>query len=347
MTCSNNLIASTGSEGKKPPKTKKWVSYQDSIFSGISEDDLYKKLEGVAPVPEITSGKVRDIINLGSRLLIVVSDRVSAFDQVLTTIPFKGQVLNQLSVFWFEKTRDIVANHLVRETSPRSMLVQRCSVLPVEVVVRGYLAGSAWRDYKRQQSISGKILPKGMNFCEKFSEPLITPSTKAEKGEHDRPISEAEIISAGLVQHKLWKQIETVSLKLYQCGVEHAADQGLILVDTKYEFGVVENELVLVDEIHTPDSSRYWYKDSYEERFADGLAQRELDKEFLRGWLIKKGYMGDGIPPEIPEVIRTELSKRYLKIYRMINGKELVPVFSSIKEEIEKLVEIISVESVR
>ena len=297
--------------------------------------------EAGEPGPAVTSGKVRERVDLGERLLIVTSDRVSAFDRVLATIPSKGQVLNQLSVFWFRHTADIVANHLLREVTPRSMLVRRCEVLPVEVVVRGYLTGSAWRDYQRDRAVSGIPLPPGMRADERFPHPLLTPAIKGGLGEHDRAVSRAELLAAGAVAVELWRRIETVALQLYARGAQHAARRGLILVDTKYEFGTIGGELVLADEVHTPDSSRYWYRDAYAQRFARGDPQRKLDKEFLRGWLMQRGFMGDGAAPEIPDAVRYELSQRYLESYRILTGRDLAPNALTLEEEVERYAAVI------
>ena len=305
------------------------------MLDRLHPEALHRRLAGDGRLPAVVSDKVRDRVDLGSRLLLVTSDRVSAFDRILTTIPLKGQVLNQLSVFWFERTSDIVANHLLREVTPRSMLVRRCAVVPVEVVVRGYLTGSAWRDYQREGAVSGIRLPPGMRADQQFSRPLLTPATKAAGGAHDRPVSRAELLAGGVVSAELWQRIETVALQLYARGVEHAARRGLILVDTKYEFGTIGGELVLADEVHTPDSSRYWYRDGYPERFARGEPQRKLDKEFLRVWLMERGFMGDGAPPAIPAAVRQELSLRYQEAYRLLTGHRLEPATLSLDEELE------------
>jgi phosphoribosylaminoimidazole-succinocarboxamide synthase len=305
------------------------------VLDRLHPEALHRRLAGDGRLPAVVSDKVRDRVDLGSRLLLVTSDRVSAFDRILTTIPLKGQVLNQLSVFWFERTSDIVANHLLREVTPRSMLVRRCAVVPVEVVVRGYLTGSAWRDYQREGAVSGIRLPPGMRADQQFSRPLLTPATKAAGGAHDRPVSRAELLAGGVVSAELWQRIETVALQLYARGVEHAARRGLILVDTKYEFGTIGGELVLADEVHTPDSSRYWYRDGYPERFARGEPQRKLDKEFLRVWLMERGFMGDGAPPAIPAAVRQELSLRYQEAYRLLTGHRLEPATLSLDEELE------------
>ena len=310
-------------------------------FPGLRSDRLHALVGGAGPVPEVRSFKVREVVDLGDRLLVVTSDRVSAFDRVLTTIPSKGQVLNQLSVFWFRHTADIVAGHLLREVTPRSMLVRRCSVVPVEVVVRGYLTGSAWRDYQRDGAVSGIRLPAGMRADERFPEPLLTPSTKAPPGQHDRPLARAELLAGDIVDGQLWERIEAAALRLYRRGVEMAARGGLILVDTKYEFGTIGDELVLADEVHTPDSSRYWYAGEYAERFAEGRPQRKLDKEFLRAWLMERGYMGDGEPPEIPDHVREGLGERYREAFRLLTGAELVPSALSEQEELAEYAGVI------
>ena len=272
-------------------------------------------------------GKVRDIWARAERVLIATTDRLSAFDVVLTTIPCKGEVLNRISLHWFDKTRDIVGNHLVEALSARSVLVRRCAPVPVEVVVRGYLTGSAWRDYAAGGAISGIRLPPGMRPAERFAEPLLTPSTKAERGKHDEPISGADVVRRGLVERALWERIERTALALFRRGQELVARQGLILVDTKYEFGIDQSgDLTLIDEIHTPDSSRYWYSEGYDDRFRAGERQRELDKEFLRQWLIDThGFMGQGTPPVIPEDIRVETAARYITAYELITGEPFVP----------------------
>jgi phosphoribosylaminoimidazole-succinocarboxamide synthase len=269
-------------------------------------------------------GKVRDTYDLGEKRILITTDRLSAFDRVLTTIPFKGQVLNQISAFWFEKTLDIVKNHVIEVPDPNVTIARTCEVVPVEMVVRGYLTGSAWRDYEAGKDISGIELPKGMKQHQRFEKPIVTPSTKAEQGDHDEPISKEGIIEKGVVEEKLYNQLEKLTLALYERGVQISAKQGLILVDTKYEFGLVDGEVYLIDEIHTPDSSRYWYIDSYEERFNAGKEPQILDKEYVRQWLIKeKNYMGDGPQPEIPDDVRLETARRYIRAFETITGKQL------------------------
>ncbi len=299
----------------------------ESCFSGFANAELPAGID-------FYQGKVRDVFDLDSELVISTSDRISAFDQILGEVPFKGEILNRLSIFWFEATKDIVPNHFLAMISPRAMLVKKCHVVPVEVVVRGFLTGSAWRDYLAGRPVSGIELPDDMMLNQKFDAPILTPSTKEVDGMHDRPVSRDEVIYSGVVDPELWEKIEDTALRLYERGQEIAADRGLILVDTKYEFGVLDDELYLVDELHTPDSSRYWFADSYDELFEAGEKQRKVDKEYLRQWLMEQGYTGDGRPPEIPEEIFMEVSRRYQSAFEVITGKNFSP--NSTDPEAEK-----------
>lgn len=300
-------------------------------FEGFADKDVPAGVK-------LVQGKVRDIFDVGDELLIVTTDRISAFDRVLTTIPCKGEVLNGLTNFWFRATEDIVPNHIVEEVSPRAVRVQKCSVLPVEVVVRGYLTGSAWRDYESGKLVSGINIPSGMRFNERFPQPLLTPSTKAERGEHDEPISGEEIVRRGLVEKELWSQVEETARALFARGTEMAAERGLILVDTKYEFGMLNGNLVVIDEIHTPDSSRYWYADTYHELFGKGEKQRKIDKEYLRQWLMEeRNFMGDGEAPDIPDEIREEVGWRYIQAYELVTGMEFAPSSLNIEAERKKI----------
>ena len=283
------------------------------------------ELKALPDSARVTRGKVRDVIDLGSEILLTTTDRISAFDSVLTTVPCKGEVLNTLSLFWFAAASDIIAHHILEEVSPRTVRAVKCAVLPIEVVVRGYLTGSAWRDYQAGSTVSGIRLPPGMRSGQKFDVPLLTPSTKEEKGTHDRPVSREEILAGGAVDTKLWERIEETALALYERGVEIASRAGLILVDTKYEFGLMGSKLVLVDEMHTPDSSRYWYASSWEELFTAGKPQSELDKEYLRRWLLERGWKGDGPAPAIPDDVRLEVGWRYITAWQTITGKTFTP----------------------
>jgi phosphoribosylaminoimidazole-succinocarboxamide synthase len=281
----------------------------------------------------LSRGKVRDVVDLGDELLIATTDRISAFDRVLTTVPCKGEVLNTLSLFWFRQTADIIANTVREEVSARTVRAAKCRILPIEVVVRGFLTGSAWRDYQKGSVVSGIRLAPGMRMNQRFDAPLLTPSTKEEKGLHDKPISRAEIVASGIVEKALWERVERTSLALYRRGSEIAARNGLILVDTKYEFGLREGELLLADEVHTPDSSRYWYAEGFDELFREGKPQRELDKEYLRQWLLARDWNGDGAPPDIPDDVRIEVARKYVTAWQTIMGQKFVPLALGAAEE--------------
>jgi phosphoribosylaminoimidazole-succinocarboxamide synthase len=287
-------------------------------------------------------GKVRDCFLMGNKRLLIATDRLSAFDVVLTTIPFKGQVLTQMARYWFEKTAHIIPNHIISYPHPNVMLTQEVEILPIEVVVRGYLTGSAWRDYQAGKQVSGIELPEGMKKSQKFSTPLITPSTKAERGKHDLPISEQDIIDQKIVPTDIWQQTRTKALELFNYGSKEAAKQGLILVDTKYEFGILKNEnkLILADEIHTPDSSRFWIAETYQELFSKEQDPEMLDKEFVRRELISLGYMGEGTPPELSDDFRTETALRYIQAYEKITGKKFEPSVGNIEKSILESIKI-------
>ncbi len=301
-----------------------------TTFPGFDDTDIPSGIR-------MYRGKVRDVFDLKDSLLISVSDRISAFDRILSTLPCKGEVLNRISLFWFEHTNDIVQNHVIRQVSSRATLVHTCRVLPVEVVVRGYLTGSAWRDYKEGKPVSGIVLPKGMRMDERFPEPMITPSTKAEQGFHDRPVSRNEILEKGIVEKRLWEQVEEAAFGLFRRGTELLARQGLILVDTKYEFGVLDGSLMLVDELHTPDSSRFWFSDTYATLFEAETSQRKLDKEYLRQWLMDRGFMGEGIAPEIPDEVRVETAWKYVQAYERITGESFSPQGTDPEAEKQKI----------
>lgn len=286
-------------------------------------------------------GKVRDNYLLGDKRLIITTDRISAFDRVLCTIPFKGQVLNQTSAFWFEKTKDIVKNHVLQVPDPNVTVARECKLIPVEMVVRGYLTGvtttSAWYNYEKGvRDFCGNKLPDGMKKDQKFDKPIITPSTKAEKGAHDESVSGEEMIKRGIVDEKIYRQMEKVAIELYNFGKELVAKNNLILVDTKYEFGLDEDgNLTLIDEIHTPDSSRFWIKDTYDKLFSEGKEPQKLDKEYVRQFLANKGFIGEGEIPEIPDEVKIEAAKRYIKAYEMITGKEFEAETQEIIERVK------------
>jgi len=272
-------------------------------------------------------GKVRDVYNIDDKyLLMVATDRISAFDVVLPEgIPYKGQVLNQIASMFLDMVSDIVPTWNIATPDPNVTVGVRCQTYPVEMIVRGYLTGSSWRLYKSGgREICGIPLPEGMREHQRFEKPLITPTTKAEQGMHDQDISGEEIISSGLVTEEEYRMLEDYSMKLFLRGSEIAAKHGLILVDTKYEFGKRDVKIYLIDEIHTPDSSRYFYAEGYEERFSRGEQQRQLSKEFVREWLMANGFQGRGgekIPEMTPEIV-TEISERYIELYERITGKE-------------------------
>ncbi|MHA1519247.1 MAG: phosphoribosylaminoimidazolesuccinocarboxamide synthase [Promethearchaeota archaeon] len=275
-------------------------------------------------------GKVREnfIDSEKQQRIIVSTDRLSAFDKVITTIPFKGQLLNQLSSFWFEKTKHIAPNHIIDLPDPNVVRVHECESLPIEMIVRAYITGSAWRAYQKNESVSGITFPEGLKNYQKFSELVITPTTKAAVGEHDMPISREEIISQGLVSQEIYEDIEQKTLALFQFASEYCAQNNLILVDCKFEYGKTKDgTIVVIDEIFTPDASRFWIKDTYQSKFEKGEVPDILDKEFFRQWLIKeKNYMGDGPIPEIPDDIKIEFVKRYVQSFEMITGRDFKPV---------------------
>ncbi|WP_448517982.1 phosphoribosylaminoimidazolesuccinocarboxamide synthase [Rhodoflexus sp.] len=269
-------------------------------------------------------GKVRDVYFFGDRLAIVASDRISAFDVVLPrAIPYKGQVLNQIAAHFLQATADIVPNWLEAMPHPQVSIGKRCEPFRVEMVVRGYLAGHAWREYKAgRRSICGEPMPEGMRENDAFPQPIVTPTTKAEAG-HDQDISEAEILAQGIVSPEDYAILKKYTLALYQRGVKMAAARGLILVDTKYEFGKWNGQIYLIDEVHTPDSSRYFYAEGYEERQAKGEPQRQLSKEFVREWLMANGFQGkegQQIPTMDDERVAA-ISERYIELYTQITGK--------------------------
>lgn len=271
-------------------------------------------------------GKVRDVYNIADKVLVmVVSDRISAFDVVLPKgIPFKGQILNQIAAKFLDATADIVPNWKISTPDPMVTLGKRCVPLKLEVIVRGYLAGSAWREYQAgARELCGVKLPEGMKENDKFPTPIITPTTKADEG-HDENISKEEAIAKGIVSREDYELLEKYALALFQRGSEIAAKRGLILVDTKYEFGKDGDKIILIDEIHTPDSSRYFYADGYEEKQRKGEKQRQLSKEFVREWLMENGFQGkegQKVPEMTPEIVE-KISERYMELYEHITGEK-------------------------
>lgn len=266
-------------------------------------------------------GKVRDTYARGDHLVLITTDRLSAFDHILTTLPFKGDLLNTLAHFWFQKTAHVVKNHVIDMPDPCVIVGRRAETFKVEFVVRAHLTGSLWRDYEAGRDPYALSLPPGLKKDQGFDAPLITPSTKAPIGEHDEPMSEAAVVQRGLMSSRDWARAKEAALGLFAEGQKQAAAQGLILVDTKYEFGLVGSELVVVDEMHTPDSSRFWVAEGSKARFERGEAQQMLDKENLRQWLItERGFSGQGTPPPIPDDVRVMLADKYLTAFERITG---------------------------
>jgi len=297
----------------------------------LTYDELLAALPGAldgVDVPnwgERIRGKVRDGYARDGLRALITTDRISAFDRVLGLIPYKGQVLNQLSLWWFDQTRDVVANHVVASPDPNVTIGREAAALPVEVVVRGYLTGvtstSIWTMYAAgERKPYGIALPDGLNKNDALPTPVITPTTKAEGGAHDHPLTRDDILNA-ILPPDLWEQVETAALGLFARGQAVARQGGLILVDTKYEFGLIDGQLTLIDEIHTPDSSRYWIADS----IGQGVEPENLDKEFLRKWYAARGYRGDGQPPVMPPEFIAQVAARYIDAYERLTGQTFMP----------------------
>lgn len=290
---------------------------------------------------KVYHGKVRDVYSIGEDLLVMVaSDRISAFDVVLPKgIPYKGQVLNQLASYFLDQTADIVPNWKLASPDPNVTAGHRCEAFRVEMVIRGYLTGHAWRTYKSgERMLCGVSMPEGMKEHDKFPEPIITPATKADEG-HDEDISREEIIAQDIIAEEDYKQLEACTRLLFQRGTEIAAKQGLILVDTKYEFGKKDGRIYLIDEIHTPDSSRYFYAEGYEERQENGEEQKQLSKEFVREWLMANGFQGkEGqAMPVMDDAFVQSVSERYIELYEKVSGKKFEKAESTgILERIEE-----------
>ncbi len=291
-------------------------------------------------------GKVRDSYldpeRAPGRRTIVVSDRVSCFDRVVGTIPLKGQILNQMAAFWFRQTADVARNHLIAVPDPNVSIVQECRTLPVEFVMRGYLTGSSstsiWTAYERGvRNYCGHVLPDGMRRHEKLAAPILTPTTKALDGDHDELTSREQLIARGTISEALYDEAHAIAQRLFAEGTRYAEKQGLILVDTKYEMGLDEaGEIVVIDEIHTPDSSRYWRLDSYEQALAEGGSPAAIDKEYVRLWLGEQGYKGEGTPPELPIEVRVEAATRYIAAFEQVSGQAFEPDFEAPVPRIER-----------
>lgn len=296
------------------------------------------------------TGKVRDSYldpeRAPGRRTIVVSDRVSCFDRVVGTIPLKGQVLNQMAAFWFRQTADLVPNHLLEVPDPNVSIVRECQTLPVEFVMRGYLTGSTstsiWTAYERgDRSYCGHALPEGLRRHERLASPLLTPTTKAEHGDHDELTSRAELIARGTISEALYDEAHAIAQRLFAEGTRYAEKQGLILVDTKYEMGLdADGRVLVIDEIHTPDSSRYWRLDSYEQALSAGQSPVAIDKEYVRLWLGEQGYKGEGTPPELPIDVRVEAATRYIAAFEQVSGQTFAADFEPPVERIERNLEI-------
>jgi phosphoribosylaminoimidazole-succinocarboxamide synthase len=307
------------------------------VTTAIDENVLRAQLGktlGSTDFPELGEkyeGKVRDCYVRDGKRTLVATDRLSAFDVVLGTIPFKGQVLNQMAAFWFEATADIAPNHVINVPDPTVTVARECKLLPVELIMRSYITGvtstSIWTHYKNgARTFCGHDLPDGMKKNQRLPKAILTPSTKAEKGDHDRSVSRAEVLEMGLLSADDFDRAADMCARVFAFGQAEAAKRGLILVDTKYEIGRrPDGSLCFIDEVHTPDSSRFWYADDYEERFARGDEPRGLDKEYVRRTLAEGGYKGEGPPPPLTDEVRIEAARRYIQVCELITGRPFVP----------------------
>ncbi len=313
------------------PKT----TIQEKLSSTLKEANL----SGFGPV---IKGKVRDSYVVGDKRILVSSDRFSAFDVVLSTIPYKGELLTGLAWDWFNKTKHIVENHTIAKPHANVVIGKEVKIIPIEVVVRGFLAGSAWRDYQANKPVSGVSLPSGLHKNQRLDQPIITPSTKEAVGLHDIPISEAEILNQNIVAPNIWEEVRESALKLFNFASKDVEKRGLYLLDTKFEFGLITNpdgslKIILADEIFTQDCSRFLEMNTYEERLSKGQDPEMLDKEWIRTWLINKGYMGEGTPPDFTDEFRVQISEHYINAFERISGNEFIPDDSPITElEIKK-----------
>ncbi|MBY9007407.1 MAG: phosphoribosylaminoimidazolesuccinocarboxamide synthase [Candidatus Lokiarchaeota archaeon] len=315
---------------------------QNNINS-IIKQQLRNTLEktNFSSLGKLYRGKVRDNYILNDKRIIIATDRLSAFDRVITTIPFKGQMLNQVSSFWFEKTKNIVKNHIIKNLDPNVSIVHQCESIPIEIIIRAYLTGTSWRNYEKGLPTSGIMPPKGMRKNQILDDILVTPSTKAESG-HDIYIAREQIVNEKMVDKEVYEKMEEAAIKLFKFGQEYCKKNGLILVDTKYEFGIKDGELMVIDEIHTQDSSRFWILDSYQDKFDNNEEPEILDKEIFRGWLMNTypdifpNIKPDQEIPPISEDIKIELVKRYMKSYAKITGSEFILKISNVTERIEE-----------
>ena len=294
------------------------------------------------PIPGKVSGKVRDWYPLtNNRRLLVTTDRLSAFDRILTSIPFKGQVLNQLSAWWFENTTDIIGNHIIQVPDPNAVIAKDAQPFKVEVIVRGYITGvtktALWYRYSLgERDIYGYSFTENLRKNQELPDPIITPTTKGGPGSHDERLSCAEVAETNLVGEDDWEKIQQAALKLFKYGQKVASKAGLILVDTKYEFGKLDNgDVILIDEVHTPDSSRFWKADSYNERFTSGQEPENFDKEFIRLAYSERGFIGDGKAPDMPADLWVSASERYISIYEKITGNQFTPGSYPVNQRLE------------
>lgn len=293
-------------------------------------------------------GKVRTIYVKNDKRILIATDSKSAFDVVLGYVPYTGAVLTQLAKFWFEKTKKIVPNHMIATPDPNVMITKNCQPIPVEMIVRGYLSGvtktSIWYSYEKgERNIYGNKLPDELKKNDKLPKPIITPTTHplAGSGLHDERLTKEEILKKKIVDKKLYEHMEKVALELFAFGQKWSEKHGLILVDTKYEFGLSDSKLTLIDEIHTPDSSRFWIAKTYKNRIKNGEEPENFDKEFFRLWYAERGYLGDGKPPKMPQELVIEIAKRYIKAYEMLTGKKFIlfpyPIEKRIKQRLSKI----------
>ncbi len=318
------------------------MGVDEKIMGLLKKDYLIHETKFKDSFDAFYQGKVRDNYIVKDQRVIVSTDRLSAFDRIITSIPFKGQVLNMAAAFWFEKTKQIVPNHVVSVPDPNVLIGRECKPLPVEMVIRGYIAGSLWRSYEKdpKKAISGIVFKPNLAKYQKLGEPVITPSTKAVKGTHDEEISREEIISRKIVPKDVYVQMEEYTFKLFKKGAEIAKKNGLILADTKYEFGIdSKGEMLVIDEIHTPDSSRFWMAKTYDVLFAAKKDPEVLDKEFVRDWLRKeKNFTGDGPVPAVDESVKIALCKKYIQNYEIVTGQKFD--FNAVSENVHPITRI-------
>jgi phosphoribosylaminoimidazole-succinocarboxamide synthase len=300
-------------------------------------------------IPELgrlIRGKVRDNYIADGKRVLITTDRLSAFDRVLGVVPYKGQVLNQLSAFWFEALQDICPSHMLAVPDPNVMLAHEVRPFPVEVVVRGFITGvtttSLWYNYERgERHMYGITLPDGLRKNERLPQPVITPTTRGTgPGGHDERITPAEIMQRGLVSPEHWESIVSIALALFRRGQELCERAGIILVDTKYEFGLKNGQIVLIDEVHTPDSSRFWDATTYDSRFAAGQEPDNLDKEFIRMWFVERGYRGEGEPPEMSAELTVQAAERYISVYEKITGRAFEPAAYPAEPRIRRALQV-------